>query len=475
MSELPSGWVWASPDDVAAQAPNALTIGPFGSDLKVSDYRSTGVPLVFVREIRARCFGDIKTKFIDGNKAEALARHYARSGDVLITKMGDPPGDTAIYPRDRPPAIITADCIKLTPNTAVTSAAYLCNCLRSDPVKAQLLEQTAGVAQQKLSLERFRSVGLPLAPLPEQKRIVDKLDALLARVDACRERLDRVPAILKRFRQSVLAAATSGELTREWREAQGRTAEWQRTSVADVSAQVFDGPFGSHLKSNDYVDNGVRVVRLENIAPLRFIAEKRTYIAPEKYERLTRHTLFAGDILFSSFVDEEVRVCLLPDELDGKAINKADCFCIRTNPQCCRPTFLALRLACRSTFEALDEVVHGATRPRINLGQLREITFDLPSLDEQDEILRRSRALLDLADALEVRLGAARECVAQTVPSALAKAFRGELVAQDPDDEPASELLAQVRSRPAAPSASGKPKRGEVRGPRTKAAKAKTT
>jgi type I restriction enzyme S subunit len=52
---------------------------------------------------------------------------------------------------------------------------------------------------------------------PEQKRIADKLDALLARVDACRERLDRVPTILKRFRQSVLAAATTGELTREWR------------------------------------------------------------------------------------------------------------------------------------------------------------------------------------------------------------------------------------------------------------------
>ena len=55
-------------------------------------------------------------------------------------------------------------------------------------------------------------------PLNEQKRIADKLDAVLARVDACRERLDRVPAILKRFRQAVLAAATSGKLTEEWRE-----------------------------------------------------------------------------------------------------------------------------------------------------------------------------------------------------------------------------------------------------------------
>ncbi len=64
-----------------------------------------------------------------------------------------------------------------------------------------------------------RRLRVPLAPLNEQKRIADKLDAVLARVDACRERLDRVPAILKRFRQAVLAAATSGKLTEEWREA----------------------------------------------------------------------------------------------------------------------------------------------------------------------------------------------------------------------------------------------------------------
>ena len=58
---------------------------------------------------------------------------------------------------------------------------------------------------------------IPLPPLPEQIRIADKLDALLSRVEAGRERLERVPGLLKRFRQSVLSAAVSGELTREWR------------------------------------------------------------------------------------------------------------------------------------------------------------------------------------------------------------------------------------------------------------------
>ena len=87
---------------------------------------------------------------------------------------------------------------------------------------------------------------LPLAPLNEQKRIADKLDAVLARVDACRERLDRVPAILKRFRQAVLAAATSGKLTEEWRETspalENVSAECSARGSADQVGSVVDLP-----------------------------------------------------------------------------------------------------------------------------------------------------------------------------------------------------------------------------------------
>jgi type I restriction enzyme S subunit len=340
---------------------------------------------------------------------------------------------------------------------------------KTQPFLARGAQVMSGaVGQQRVPKQYLLDSEIPLAPLPEQRRIAEKLDTLLERVDACLERLSRIPGIIERFRQSVLAAATTGELTREWREEQGIVAPWQPTSVADVAASVFDGPFGSHLKSKDYVSEGVRVVRLENIAPLRFIEEKRTYISREKYEELTRHTLFAGDIIFSSFVAEEVRVCLLPAALDSNAINKADCFCIRVNASLCQPAFLAFRLACRSTFDALEEGVHGATRPRVNLGQLKGIAFELPTLDEQEEIVRRCNALLMLANALEQRILTARRYVEHLVPSTLAKAFRGELVPQDPNDEPASESLARLRSRLAGPSGSGRPKRGGARGPRAK-------
>jgi type I restriction enzyme, S subunit len=323
---------------------------------------------------------------------------------------------------------------------------WLMHFLNAPTIRALIDLQSSGTTRRRISRGKLAQLELPVPPLPEQKRIADKVDSLLARVGTCRDRLDRIRPLLKRFRQAVYEAASSGTLTEDWRVERARGLDdWSSTSVEEVATLVFDGPFGSNLKSSDYTEAGTRVVRLENIAPLRFIEDKRTYIAEEKFQALARHTLLADDVLFSSFVDEEVRVCLLPPELSGKAINKAVCFCIRVDSSRCHPRFLALKLASRSTFSALDDVIHGATRPRINLGQLRAIAFHLPSIDEQTEIVQRVDSLFSVATAIESRLTAARAKVDRLTPALLAKAFTGELVPQDSDEEPAANMLARIR------------------------------
>lgn len=466
MSEVPIGWT-------------ATTLGELisgfetGRNLKASS-TSASAGEIGVLKISAVTWGRFQPY---ENKAllrgdAPFAHELVRSGDLLISRANTTElvGAPVLVDRDYPHLMLPDKILRLVYDERAVDRRFLLYALRSQSARAYMEENATGTSDsmRNLSQPKLRQVPIALAPLPEQKRIADKLDALLARVYACRVRLDRIPAILKRFRQSVLAAATSGELTREWQEAQGVSSEWTRLSVADVAAQVFDGPFGSHLKSSDYVDSGIRVVRLENIAPLRFIENKRTYISQAKYEGLAKHTLLAEDVLFSSFVDEEVRVCLVPEEISGRAINKADCFCIRVDAAKCRPMFLALQLACRTTFEGLEDMVHGATRPRINLGQLRAIQLKLPSLEAQEEVVRRSTALLELADNLERRLGVVLSHIERTPASALTKAFRGELAPQDPNDEPASELLARIGSRNASPDTKGRPKRSGALGPSTK-------
>ncbi len=111
-ADIPGPWVLATAEDLASDEDYALAIGPFGSNLKVSDYTESGVPLVFVRNIRAETFDGPGSKFVSHEKAIELRAHWVRAGEILITKMGDPPGDSALYKSSAPYGVITADCIK---------------------------------------------------------------------------------------------------------------------------------------------------------------------------------------------------------------------------------------------------------------------------------------------------------------------------------------------------------------------------
>lgn len=210
--ELPVGWAWSTPDGLRASADHALAIGPFGSNLKVSDYTSEGVPLVFVRNIRAERFDFERTPHVSVEKAHQLTPHLVREGDVLITKMGDPPGDSCLYPTGAPPAVITADCIKWTVDTSKVMPEYAVCALRSSSVRARILEMTKGVAQLKVSLARFRQLRMPLPPIEAQAEIVSNVDRQLSVCKRAAADIDVQLARAARLRQSILQRAFSGGL-----------------------------------------------------------------------------------------------------------------------------------------------------------------------------------------------------------------------------------------------------------------------
>ncbi|PMU10275.1 hypothetical protein C1Y11_12645 [Pseudomonas sp. FW305-20] len=289
----------------------------------------------------------------------------------------------------------------------------------------------------------IEGITIPLPPHAEQTRIAQKLDELLVQVDTLKARIGFIPELLKRFRQSTLTAAVSGVLTEEWRAAAKLNLNWEKTSIGSICNKAFDGPFGSKLKSDDYTVEGARVVRLENIGHLIFNEDKKTYIGEEKFEQLSKNTLEAGDVLFSSFVDEEIRVCQLPKS-EESFINKADCFCLRVDSFSANPAFVMYALAAGATYRRIKEAVHGATRPRINLGFLKAFEINLPSIQEQNEIVRRIEQLFAFVAQLEARVQAAQVRINQLTPSILVKAFSGELLPQNYNDEPAVELIARI-------------------------------
>ncbi len=418
-----------------------------GYPFKSSLFNTTkGFPVIRIRDLSRN---RTETLFDGEIPREALIDN----GDLLIGMDGI----FGCYEWSGGPAALNQRVCKIIPNERFLDKRFLLFAVNGYLKKIQ--ENTSSVTVGHLSSIDILRIPLALPPRNEQGRITEKLEKLLAEVEQCKVRMAKIPVLLKRFRQSVLAAACSGRLTADWRDDDASErdlpASWNylRLETLLPAGGIFDGPFGSNLKTSDYTDSGVRVIRLENIGHLRFIGEKETYISHKKYQSLTKHTVGEGDIIFASFIDEEIRVCVLP-ELTTLAIAKADCFCLRPKPELVDRRYLTYQLASRESYDVLFEDVHGATRPRINTTQLRKLEVRVCSLAEQQEIVRRVEALFALADRIEERHQGAKKQVDGLTQSILAKAFRGELVSTEAelaaregrDYESAEALLQRIHS-----------------------------
>ena len=209
---LPEGWVWASVEQIASDEPYSLAIGPFGSNLKVPDYRESGVPLIFVRNIRSGNYGGTYTKYVTQEKALELRAHSVEAGDVLVTKMGEPPGDADIYPNDQPPAIITADCIKVRCWVGLLRPDFLKTVINSHIGQQQIEPMTQGVAQKKVSLGRFANLAVPVPPIQEQDQLMAVVTAAMGEGAAQEAAIALSLKQTTAQRQNTLRAAFTGEL-----------------------------------------------------------------------------------------------------------------------------------------------------------------------------------------------------------------------------------------------------------------------
>ncbi|MEZ9404746.1 restriction endonuclease subunit S [Vibrio sp. 10N.286.48.F5] len=442
MSELPKGWA-------TSKLPELISCDGVISDgdwIESKDQDPDGnIRLIQLADIGDGKFINKSSRFMNEERASLLRCTFLEEGDVLIARMPDPLGRACIFPNIDSKAVTVVDiCLIRVGSKAGVTNHLLKYWFNTPIIRSQIAMLATGTTRKRITRKKLADLQLPVPPYNEQIRIANKLDSILAKVDKAQARLDKIPAILKRFRQSVLAAATSGELTKEWREVEGISKDtWQPVTIDDLSNRAFDGPFGSKLKTADYTDHGIKVARLENIGHLVFNSAKETFISEVKYQDLIKNTIEHNDVLFSSFVDEEIRTCLF-DERFGTYINKADCFCIRPNQDLISPEFLMYSLACKHTYEKIKKQVHGATRPRVNLRFLKSFEISLPSPEEQIVVVDKINQLFSKASKVEKQYLDAKARLDRLPQSILAKAFRGELVPQDPNDEPAEKLLERI-------------------------------
>ena len=360
------------------------------------------------------------------NEKPSRANRIVSKGDVLQARMKNT--DKAILIDSKLDGqLFSTGFFQIRADETNLNSKFIFYYLQSFKFKKLKDELCSGSTQEALNDNEARKIKIPIPPFEEQKKIVSKIEELLIELNNGINKLQIAHQQLKVYRQSLLKWAFEGKLTNK-KFVEGELPKgWKSVELKNVVKKISDGPFGSNLKSIDYVDKGVRVIRLENIGEMEFRDEYKTFVTTEKYETIKQHTVGKGDIIFSSFISDSIRSVILPDFIE-KAINKADCFLVRADDNKMRKKYLAYYFSTKAMRNQLVNHIHGATRPRINTTQLKASLIPFAPIDEQDKIVSELECKLTDCDEIEETISQSLRQVEILRQSILKKAFEGKLV-----------------------------------------------
>lgn len=442
MSELPTGWAKTPIDAIAVFNPKTIADDSLQCAFSPMQYLGTRFRASMGYEDRK--WGDIKKAYV----------HF-QSRDVIVAKVTPcfENGKAGVVP-EVPNGIGAGSsefCV-FRPAQGIDERYLLAWLSTEDFRRRATVAMTGSVGLKRVPKDVFLSEELLLAPECEQRRIADKLDTVLTRVDALNDRLARITPLLKRFRQSVLAAATSGRLTEDWRLTHSSSV-WKSAEIQDV-AHVGTG--STPLRSNPdfFASSGTPWVT-SSATSEEVVKQADEYVTAAAIAAHRLKTYPVGTLLIAMYGEGKTRGQVT--ELGISATINQACAAVVVDETKISKKFV--KLALQANYLEMRVLAEGGNQPNLNLSKVKNFAIAVPAKEEQTEIVRRVEILFAYADRLEARLQAARTAADRLTPALLAKAFRGELVPQDPNDEPASELLRRLREARVA-EVSVKPKRG---------------
>ncbi|CNH31728.1 Type I restriction enzyme EcoKI specificity protein [Yersinia massiliensis] len=447
MSDLmPKEWVLGKASDFVINPKNDIVDGPFGSNLKASEYQFSGTPIIRLQNIKRLRFIDKNIKFVSNEKADTLSRHSYKRGDIVITKLGDPLGLACIVPENFQDGIIVADLVRLRINDLVFDKKYLTYALNSPSVINQLSKHIKGTTRPRINLGIIRDLNIPITSIFEQKLIADKLDTLLAQVDSAKARLEQIPQILKRFRQAVLAMVLNGTSEQSQNPA-------KIVKLIDVTKKITDG---EHLTPKT-INSGIPLLSAKDVQEDELLFDNVKYLSDTVAAKaLNRCNPEKNDILIVSrgatvgrthLVSTSEKFCLMGSVL-----------LIKLDTEQVIPEYMKLIFNDISGQLQLVSASGATAQQAIYIRDVKEFSFKLISLHEQHEIVSRVEQLFAYADIIEKQVNNAVTRVNNLTQSILAKAFRGELTAQWRAENPelisgensAAALLEKIKAERAA-------------------------
>ncbi|MEP4380734.1 MAG: restriction endonuclease subunit S [Alphaproteobacteria bacterium] len=480
LSNIPSGWARVTLGDVAEYIN--------GFAFKPSDWEESGLPIIRIQNLTD------EDKEFNRSKREVEERYRITNGDLLVSWSATL--DAFVWTRGE--ALLNQHIFKVVPHTELDKR-FVFYLLKKSIEELKKSEHMHGSTMRHINRGPFLAHPAYLPPVAEQSRFADRLDELFSQIEKGEENLKRVQTLVKRYRQSVLKAAVTGELTRDWREANGdegesgeellarileaRRAAWEAAELEKMKAkgkepkndkwkEKYKEPVAAdltlplmipatwavastesvmrHITSGSrawkpYYDRGTGVfVMAQNVRPGRFDMSFRQLVDPplDDPER-SRTEIKIDDILVTIVGANTGDVCRVVDEVEEHYVCQSVALLRPVEPALAR--FLETYfVASEGGQRQYARHIYGAGRPHLSFDQLKQTPVPLPPMAEQQEIILRVDALLSELDVLEKQLVESSRYSDRLRQSVLQAAFSGNLVPQDPNDEPASALLKSI-------------------------------
>ena len=324
------------------------------------------------------------------------------------------------------------------------NANYLMYCFQSKYFREFMLSNVSGVGGSLMRAQPkyVQTYPIPLPPLSEQQRIVERIEELFAKLDEAKERLQEVADSFAVRKAAILHKAFTGELTKQWRRENGVSDEsWEEKTLQDVcSMKITDG---TH-KTPVYCDSekGVKFLSAKDITAEKICWDNIKYIVPELHEELYKRLApQVDDVLLAKNGTTGVAAIVETDDIFDIYVTLA---VLRPEKSIIYPLYLLKVVNSPLCKEQFAQHLTGIGVPNLHLRDIKEVLIPLPTIPEQHEIVR-------LIDDLLARERSAQQATEQALASIdlmkksiLARAFRGELGTNKASEASALELLKQV-------------------------------
>lgn len=408
-----------------------------GYAFKSKKYVEDGIRVIRIANVQDGYIEDDKPAFYPYETQNEISGYMLDAGDLLMSLTGNV-GRVALLTEELLPAALNqrVACLRIK-NKKIVDRKFLFYYFRQYSFQKECIDNAKGTAQLNMSTEWLKKYNISLPPLAEQKRIVEQIENLFSKLDEATEKVAQSVENIEGNIESILFEAFSGKLTEFWRKENGLDGTWENTTLSKIVSGL---RYGSSEKC-DYDNNGTPVLRIPNIGEGIVDFSDLKYMSGE-LDNIS-HEVFEDDILIirSNGSRDLVGRCAIVPKLEQRYAYASFLIKIKVSDRALPKYIVKYINSSMARGQLFAKAKSSSGIHNINSKELGAISINLPTVEEQIQILNIVEPIIDKELNAKNVAEQVLDSIEELKKSVLAKAFRGELGTNIADEESSIELL----------------------------------